>query len=72
MATTDTPADLQQVKMPSVSDKQKRFMAAAAHNPKFAAKAGISQSVAEEFNDADEAKAKKGGKKPIWHNKLGD
>jgi len=33
-------------------------MAAAAHNPEFAAKAGIPQSVAQEFNDADQAKAK--------------
>jgi hypothetical protein len=32
-------------------------MAAAAHDPKFAASAGISQDVAREFNDADEAKA---------------
>lgn len=41
--------------MPSKSEKQKRFMAAAAHNPKFAAKAGIKQSVAKEFNAADAA-----------------
>lgn len=39
--------------MPSTSDKQRRFMAAAANNPKFAAKAGISQDVASEFHDAD-------------------
>ena len=39
--------------MPSTSDKQRRFMAAAANNPKFAAKAGISQGVASEFHDAD-------------------
>jgi hypothetical protein len=39
--------------MPSVSPKQKRFMAAAAHNAAFAAKAGISQKVAREFNRAD-------------------
>lgn len=43
--------------MPSTSPKQKRFMAAAAHNPDFAAKAGISQSVAKEFNNADSRKA---------------
>jgi len=43
--------------MPSVSKKQARFMAAAAHNPEFAKKAGIKQSVAEEFNAADERKA---------------
>lgn len=37
-------------------------MAAAAHNPDFARKAGIKQSVAKEFNDAD--------KKKRIHNKL--
>lgn len=42
--------------MPSHSEKQKRFMAAAAHNPEFAKKAGISTSVAKEYNDADKAK----------------
>lgn len=31
-------------------------MAAAAHDPKFAKKAGIEQGVAKEFNDADTAK----------------
>ena len=45
--------------MPSVSDKQARFMAAAAHDPQFAEKAGIGISVAKEFNDADQAKKKK-------------
>lgn len=44
--------------MPSTSAKQERFMAAAAHNAKFAAKAGIPQSVAREFHAADKAKAK--------------
>ena len=38
--------------MPSVSAKQKRFMDAAAHNPKFAKAAGIPVSVAKEFSDA--------------------
>lgn len=42
--------------MPSVSDKQRRFMQAAAHNPEFAKKAGIPQSVAQEFNEADKGK----------------
>lgn len=41
--------------MPSVSDKQKKFMRAAAHNPEFAKKAGIKQSVAREFESADES-----------------
>lgn len=39
--------------MPSVSEKQARFMAAAAHDPAFAKRAGIQQSVAQEFNQAD-------------------
>ena len=42
--------------MPSTSDKQRRFMAAAAHSPEFAKKAGIPQSVAQEFNQADKGK----------------
>ena len=42
--------------MPSKSKKQRRFMAAAAHNPQFAKKAGIKQSVAKEFNAADAGK----------------
>lgn len=37
----------------SVSQAQFRTMAAAAHNPKFAKKVGISQDVAREFNKAD-------------------
>lgn len=43
--------------MPSKSPAQRRFMAAAAHNPQFAKKAGIPQSVAKEFNEADQRKA---------------
>ena len=39
--------------MPSRSEKQRRLMAAAAHDPKFAKKVGVPQSVAREFNDAD-------------------
>jgi hypothetical protein len=39
--------------MPSKSVKQARLMAMAAHNPKFAKKAGIKRSVAKEFNQAD-------------------
>lgn len=46
--------------MPSVSKKQRNFMAAAAHNPAFAKKVGISMDVAKEFNRAD--KGKKFGK----------
>lgn len=39
--------------MPSVSKKQRRFMAAAAKNPKFARRAGIDQNVAKEYHSAD-------------------
>lgn len=39
--------------MPSTSDKQRRFMAAAAHDPKFAKRNKIPMTVAEEFNQAD-------------------
>lgn len=46
--------------MPSKSKKQERTMAAAAHNPGFAKKVGIPQSVAKEFNKADTAKRHKG------------
>lgn len=46
--------------MPSKSEKQRRFMAAAANNPKFARRAGIKQSVAREFHDADRRKARGG------------
>lgn len=42
--------------MPSHSDKQRRFMAAAAHDPSFAKRAGIPQSVAREYNQADKGK----------------
>ena len=45
--------------MPSVSEKQKRTMQAAAHNPEFAAKMKIPQSVAKDFEAADKKKAKK-------------
>ena len=39
--------------MPSQSKPQARLMAAAAHDPKFAKKVGVPQSVAKEFNKAD-------------------
>jgi hypothetical protein len=45
--------------MPSKTAKQRRTMAAAAHNPAFARKVGIPQSVAKEFNQADAAKSRK-------------
>lgn len=45
--------------MPSKSAKQKRTMAAAAHDPKFAKKVGVPVKVAKEFNRADKRKGKK-------------
>jgi hypothetical protein len=42
--------------MPSASQKQARMMAAAAHDPKFAAKVGVPVKVAKEFNKADSRK----------------
>ena len=47
--------------MPSVSGKQHRFMAAVASNPKFAKKAGVPQSVGEEFLKADKGRKFAGG-----------
>ena len=46
--------------MPSSSKKQAKLMAAVAHNPAFAKKVGIPQSVGREFNKAD--KGRKFGK----------
>jgi len=37
--------------MPATSEKQKKFMDAAAHNPAFAKKAGVTQNVAKEFSE---------------------
>jgi len=39
--------------MPSTSVKQARFMAAVAHNPAFAKKVGVPESVGRDFNKAD-------------------
>jgi hypothetical protein len=48
--------------MPSTSKKQHNFMAAIAHNPAFAKKVGVPQSVGKEFNTADKGKKfSKGG-----------
>jgi hypothetical protein len=47
--------------MPSTSKKQHNFMAAVAHNPAFAKKAGVPQSVGKEFNKADKGKTFKQG-----------
>ena len=55
--------------MPSTSKQQRKFMAAAANNPGFAKKAGISQSVAGDFHSADKRK-KKSAAKPSMINAL--
>lgn len=48
--------------MPSVSKKQHNFMAAVANNPAFAKKAGVPQSVGQDFTKADKGrKFAKGG-----------
>jgi len=48
--------------MPSSSKKQHNFMSAIAHNPAFAKKVGIPQSVGKDFDEADKGrKFKKGG-----------
>jgi hypothetical protein len=45
--------------MPSKSKAQANFMRAAAHSKKFAAKAGIPQSVAKDFAKADRKRGTK-------------
>ena len=48
--------------MPSVSEKQKRLMDAAAHNPAFAKKVGVPLKVAKEFSKASKGQTfSKGG-----------
>ena len=49
--------------MPSKTKKQARLFAAAAHNPAFAKKVGISVAVAKEFNQADKGTSKLKGKR---------
>ena len=43
--------------MPSTSLKQHKFMEAVAHNPSFAKKAGVPQSVGQDFSQADKGKS---------------
>jgi hypothetical protein len=48
--------------MPSTSSKQHKFMEAVAHSPSFAKKAGVPQSVGQDFSKADKGrKFSKGG-----------
>ncbi len=52
--------------MPSTSKKQHNFMAAVANNPAFAKKAGVPQSVGQEFTKADKGKTfKEGGRMAV-------
>jgi len=55
--------------MPSKSPAQHRLMEAVAHDPKFAAKAGIPQSVGKDFVAADAGKAQPKPAAPAkpWH-----
>lgn len=50
--------------MPATSEKQKRFMDAAAHNPEFAKEAGIPVGVAKEFSKASKGKKFGGNTRP--------
>lgn len=45
--------------MPSKSERQKKLMQIAAHNPEFAKKVNIPVSVAKEFVEADKAQKEK-------------
>ena len=47
--------------MPSQTKRQHNFMAAVANNPSFAKKAGVPQSVGQEFIKADKGRFAKGG-----------
>jgi len=49
--------------MPAASLKQKKLMDAVAHNPAFAKKTGIPQSVAKDFSEASKGMKFKGGPK---------
>ena len=50
--------------MPAKSEKQKRLMDAAAHNPAFAKKVGIPAKVAKEFSQASKGMTFKKAAKP--------
>jgi len=57
--------------MPAVSKKQKQLMDAAAHNPAFAKKVGIPQSVAMDFSKASKGKKfRQGGDMNYKHGGL--
>jgi len=52
--------------MPSSTKKQHKFMEAVAHNPAFAKKVGVPQSVGKDFSNADKGKKfNRGGAMPM-------
>jgi hypothetical protein len=57
--------------MPSKSKAQHNLMAAVANNPKFAKKAGIPQTVGEDYMKADKGKEYNMGGKVMQYNKGG-
>lgn len=53
--------------MPTVSKKQHNFMEMVAHDPAAAKRVGVSQSVGQEFVEADKAQGKsKQRRKPLY------
>ena len=57
--------------MPSSSAKQHKFMEAVAHNPSFAKKVGVPQSVGKDFSTADKGKTfKRGGEMATMDPKM--
>jgi hypothetical protein len=50
--------------MPATSEKQKKFMDAAAHNPKFAEKTGVPVGVAKEFSKMSKGRKFTTGTRP--------
>jgi hypothetical protein len=52
--------------MPSKSPSQAHTMLAVCKSPAFALKIGIPQRVGCDFKNADQAKAKSTGSKPLW------
>jgi hypothetical protein len=57
--------------MPSKSAKQKKFMRAVAHSPKFAKKVGVPQRVGKEYEAADKRVASRAEGGQVMMNKMG-
>ena len=56
--------------MPSTSKKQHNFMAAIAHSPEFAKKAGVPTKVGKEFMKADKGRKFKEGGETMKHSDI--